>query len=248
MGKTSLLELNSVNMSYSSTKETIINELEKCFLLQLKDPWYNIRTISSSLTREETMDDFWSLGISYHGKEEIWFVKVPANGHSILKQLGHKPRTPHMRRGKNEFVSQRSYIFSIMPIMHSSILKSLVKLRSKSMLMCPSPVEFPLLTICLCINHKLLKELSTIKERWLRTISHMKTIGIVASIRDHLWVSTFFPISLPCILPLFSKLSPIDWNSWMPPILPLWKQQNIMKSRIWRTVLADLFKLSSSCP
>ena len=49
------------------------------------------------------MDDFWSLGISYHGKEEIWFVKVPANGHSILKQLGHKPRTPHMRRGKNEF-------------------------------------------------------------------------------------------------------------------------------------------------
>jgi len=33
MGKISLLELNSVNMSYSSTKETIINELEECFLL-----------------------------------------------------------------------------------------------------------------------------------------------------------------------------------------------------------------------
>ena len=33
MGKTSLLELNGVNMSYSSTKETIINELEECFLL-----------------------------------------------------------------------------------------------------------------------------------------------------------------------------------------------------------------------
>jgi len=38
MGKTSLLELNGVNMSYSSTKETIINELEECFLLLLKDP------------------------------------------------------------------------------------------------------------------------------------------------------------------------------------------------------------------
>ena len=37
MGKTSLLELNGVNMSYSSTKETIINELEECFLLLLKD-------------------------------------------------------------------------------------------------------------------------------------------------------------------------------------------------------------------
>jgi len=37
MGKTSLLELNSVDMSYSSTKGTIINELEKCFLLLLKD-------------------------------------------------------------------------------------------------------------------------------------------------------------------------------------------------------------------
>jgi len=38
MGETSLLELNGVNMSYSSsTKETIINELEKCFLLLLKD-------------------------------------------------------------------------------------------------------------------------------------------------------------------------------------------------------------------
>ena len=37
MGKTSLLELNSVNMSYSSTKETIINELEECFFFLLKD-------------------------------------------------------------------------------------------------------------------------------------------------------------------------------------------------------------------
>ena len=38
MGETSLLELNGVDMSYSSTKEAIINELEKCFLLLLKDP------------------------------------------------------------------------------------------------------------------------------------------------------------------------------------------------------------------
>jgi len=37
MGKTSLMELNGVNMNYSSTKEAIINELEKCFLLVLKD-------------------------------------------------------------------------------------------------------------------------------------------------------------------------------------------------------------------
>jgi len=38
MGKTSLLELNSVDMTHSSTKETIINELEECFLFLLKDP------------------------------------------------------------------------------------------------------------------------------------------------------------------------------------------------------------------
>ena len=38
VGKTSLLKLNSVNMSHSNTKETIINELEECFLLLLKDP------------------------------------------------------------------------------------------------------------------------------------------------------------------------------------------------------------------
>jgi len=37
MGKTSLLELNGMNMSYCSTKEAIINELEKCFFLLLKD-------------------------------------------------------------------------------------------------------------------------------------------------------------------------------------------------------------------
>ena len=37
MGKTSLLELNGVNMSYSSAKEAIINEFEECFLLLLKD-------------------------------------------------------------------------------------------------------------------------------------------------------------------------------------------------------------------
>jgi len=35
--KTSFLELNGVNMSHSSTKETIINELEECFFLLLKD-------------------------------------------------------------------------------------------------------------------------------------------------------------------------------------------------------------------
>jgi len=38
MGETSLLELNGVNMSYCSAKEVIINELEECFLLLLKDP------------------------------------------------------------------------------------------------------------------------------------------------------------------------------------------------------------------
>ena len=37
MGKTSLLELNSMDMSYSSTKEAIIHKLEECFLLLLKD-------------------------------------------------------------------------------------------------------------------------------------------------------------------------------------------------------------------
>jgi len=37
VGKTSFLELNSVNMSYCSTKETIINELEECFFFLLKD-------------------------------------------------------------------------------------------------------------------------------------------------------------------------------------------------------------------
>jgi len=38
MRETSLLELNDMNMSYSSTKEAIINELEECFLFLLKDP------------------------------------------------------------------------------------------------------------------------------------------------------------------------------------------------------------------
>jgi len=37
VGKTSLLELNGVNISYSSAKETIINKFEECFLLVLKD-------------------------------------------------------------------------------------------------------------------------------------------------------------------------------------------------------------------
>jgi len=37
MRKTSLLELNGIDISYSSTKEAIINELEEYFLLLLKD-------------------------------------------------------------------------------------------------------------------------------------------------------------------------------------------------------------------
>ena len=37
MGEISLLELNGMNMSYSSAKEAIINELKEYFLLLLKD-------------------------------------------------------------------------------------------------------------------------------------------------------------------------------------------------------------------
>jgi len=36
MGKTSLLELNGMNMSHSSAKEAIINELEEYFPFLLK--------------------------------------------------------------------------------------------------------------------------------------------------------------------------------------------------------------------
>jgi len=68
------------------------------------------------------MDNFWPLGISSHGKEEVWFVKVSANSHSILEQLGYKPRTPYIRRKKNEFAFQRPNMFFIMSIMHSIIL------------------------------------------------------------------------------------------------------------------------------
>ena len=50
------------------------------------------------------MEDFWPLGISSHGKEEIWFIEVSANGHSILEQLGHKSRTSYISGGENEFV------------------------------------------------------------------------------------------------------------------------------------------------
>jgi len=59
--------------------------------------------ISNCLTREETVKNFWLLGISSHGKEEVWFVEVPENGHSILEQLGHKSRASYIRGGENEF-------------------------------------------------------------------------------------------------------------------------------------------------
>jgi len=122
MEKISFLELNGMDMSYSSAKEAIIHELEECFLLLLKHLRYNVRMISSCLARKKTMNDFWPLGIGSYGKEEVWFVKLSANGHSILEQLGHKPGTSYMIREKNEFVSQRPNIFSIIPIMYSSIL------------------------------------------------------------------------------------------------------------------------------
>ena len=37
MEKTSLLELNGMNINYYSTKEAIINQLEECFLFLLKN-------------------------------------------------------------------------------------------------------------------------------------------------------------------------------------------------------------------
>ena len=141
------------------------------------------QVITSGQGRDQRISGHLGLAVMV---KEIWFMKVSANSHSILEQLGYKPRTPHMRREKNEFVSQRSNIFSIMSIMHSSILQSLVELRSKSMLICSYLVEFSLLIICLCINNKLLEQLPTIEERWLRIISDMKVIGIVVYIRYYL--------------------------------------------------------------
>ena len=67
-------------------------------------------------------------------------MKMSANSYSILKKLGHKPRTFYMREKKNKFASQRPSIFTIMFIIYSSILKSLIKLRSESVLMYSSPV------------------------------------------------------------------------------------------------------------
>jgi len=87
-------------------------------------------------------------------------VKMSVNSYSILEKLDHKSRTFYMRGKKNEFVFQRPSIFtiiSIISIIYSSILKSLIKLRSKSVLIYSSPVEFSLLTIYLCINIKLLE-------------------------------------------------------------------------------------------
>jgi len=126
--------------------------------------------ISSCLSRQKTVGDFWPFGISSHGKK-IWFMEVSANGHGILEKLSHKPWTPNMRRRKNKFVSQRPSIFTIMSVIYSSILESLIKFRPQCMLVCSGPVEFPLFTVCPCINNKLLEQLFTIKERWLRTIS-----------------------------------------------------------------------------
>ena len=168
VGEISFLKLNNININYRDTKETTINEFKKYFLLLLKNIWYNIRTINGCLSREKTVNNFWPLKIGSHGEKEIWFVKMSANSYNILEKLGHKPRTPYIRGRKNEFVSQRSSIFTIISIIYSSILKFLIKLRFKSILMYTSLVEFSLLTICLCINTKLLEQLFTIKERWLR--------------------------------------------------------------------------------
>ena len=103
------------------------------------------------------LNNFWLLKIGSHGEKEIWFMKMSTNSYSILKKLGHKPRTPYIRGRKNEFVSQRPSIFTIMFIIYSSILKFLIKLKFKSILMYTSLVEFSLLIICLCINTKLLE-------------------------------------------------------------------------------------------
>jgi len=85
MWKTSFLELNGVDMSHSSTKKAFINELDECLLLLLKDPSYNIRTISSYLPRKKILSDLWPLGIGSYSEEEVWFMEMPTDSHSILE-------------------------------------------------------------------------------------------------------------------------------------------------------------------
>jgi len=55
------------------------------------------------------------------------------------------------------------------------------------------------------------------------------------------------PFSLSCVFTSLSKLSTMNRESCMPTVFTLGKEQNIVKSSIRRTVLADSLKLSSSC-
>ena len=112
---------------------------------------------------------------------------------------------------------------------------SRVCICSQLLLMIYNPVEIALLHRCPCIHHILLKEVATPKQQRLLSRSRMQPVCIIALL-GNIW-SLLFLISV--------KMSR---NFFMPTILTMRKEQDIVEGGVGRIKMTDLFQTSTSEP
>jgi hypothetical protein len=89
MRKTSLLKLNSIEVSSPSTQYIIFDILDKRLKLGMEHSNHQVRAISAVLTWKECRCDLRPVRIGSHGDKEVPTPIVSIDGQSILQVLLH---------------------------------------------------------------------------------------------------------------------------------------------------------------
>jgi hypothetical protein len=123
VGETALLKFDGVDLGCQLAKYATLDLFQKFLLLLIKDTCDNVWTISCSLLFlrlvwviihsiifQQCLLYLWPVGIGSHGEKKIWFAKVSAYGHGVLKELIHVVSTARMGGRKDNSSSLLSHV------------------------------------------------------------------------------------------------------------------------------------------
>ena len=100
------LEFDSVNMSKSTAKYTILHEnIDEGRLVHVKDTAHQLRMICRRLARKEEIFYFWPLSVGGECDEKIESVIVASEGDGILESLIHVSRATSVRQREDNAIT-----------------------------------------------------------------------------------------------------------------------------------------------
>ena len=125
---------------------------QKRFELQPEYTSDDVRTILRGLTGLESIEYGWPLWIARHRNEEIWFAAGTNDGHCVMIQLAHIPRSTRKRGWKDYRGTNAIEIHAV----SDSICQSLIQLDTKCRLIASYETQTTLLNLSVGIDKEFL--------------------------------------------------------------------------------------------